>query len=74
MKILMFGWEFPPHVSEELGTSSHEPTIIVDFSVTVEVKHRMYRYNNLSLTLKKNIQKNIKTFDLVKGKKNHEPL
>lgn len=74
MKILMFGWEFPPHLSEELGTSSHEPTIKVDFSVMREVKHRIDRYNNFSAMLKKNNKENIETFNLVKGKKNHEPL
>jgi hypothetical protein len=67
MKILMFGWEFPPQLSKELGTRSHVPPIKVDFSVTAEVKHRMHRYNNLSATLKKNTQKDTTTFNLVKA-------
>lgn len=68
MKTLMFGWEFPPHLFEELGTSSHEPTIKVDFSIMGEVKHRIRCYNTLLATLKKIIKRTSK-LQLGKGKK-----
>jgi hypothetical protein len=63
MKILTFGWEFLPHITERLGTASHGSTIKVDFSVLAAVKHGMPCYSDLLAALKKNAQEEIKTIN-----------